>query len=93
MNTLADGHCAREEGSRLAGAAYSTGARLSAATNTPDCQTARCRLQLGFFRVRRGINSMRIEDGDCWYADPDISMEQDIEDGKYIGSMVSELIN
>lgn len=44
--------------------------------------------QLGFFRVRRGINSMRIEDGDCWYADPDLSIEQDVEDGKYIGSMV-----
>eukprot|EP00955_Chlamydomonas_euryale_P112126 366112-Chlamydomonas_euryale.AAC.32 len=42
---------------------------------------------LGFFKVQRGINSMMIENGDCWYAVPDVSMENDIEQGKYHGSM------
>jgi hypothetical protein len=46
-------------------------------------------VQVSFFRVARGINSMRIEDGDCWYADPDLSMEEAVYAGKYIGSMVS----
>lgn len=34
-----------------------------------------------------GINSMMIEDGWCWYAVPDVSMEQSVLDGEYIGSM------
>ena len=32
---------------------------------------------------------MLIEDGWCWYAVPDVAMEQAVEEGKYIGSMVS----
>lgn len=47
------------------------------------------RVQVGFFRVQRGLNSMMIEDGWCWYAIPDVSMEQAVMEGDYIGSMVS----
>ena len=39
--------------------------------------------------MQLGINAMLIEDGYCWYALPDISMEQAVEEGEYIGSMVS----
>lgn len=42
---------------------------------------------LGFFKVLRGINSMLIENGDCWYADPDLTMEEQVEDGEWMGSM------
>ena len=38
--------------------------------------------------MQQGINSMLIEDGWCWYAVPDVAMEQAVEDGEYIGSMV-----
>ena len=31
---------------------------------------------LGFFKVERGINAIKMEEHDCWYADPDFSMEQ-----------------
>ncbi len=43
--------------------------------------------RLGFFRVARGVNSMHIEEGDCWYADPDLSMERLVEEGELVGSM------
>ncbi|KAG1673687.1 hypothetical protein FOA52_010555 [Chlamydomonas sp. UWO 241] len=42
---------------------------------------------LGFFKVQRGINSMMMENGDCWYADPDVSVEEEVESGKMAGSM------
>lgn len=44
---------------------------------------------VGFFKVARGVNSMVIEDGWCWYAVPDVSMEQRVRDGELVGSMVS----
>ncbi|GAX80603.1 hypothetical protein CEUSTIGMA_g8038.t1 [Chlamydomonas eustigma] len=43
--------------------------------------------KLGFFRVERGNNAMLMENGDCWYAVPDVHMEEQVEDGEYIGSM------
>ena len=32
--------------------------------------------KLGFFRVARGTNAVKLEGGDCWYAEPDVSMEK-----------------
>eukprot|EP00798_Chlamydomonas_sp_ICE-L_P002337 gene2337-8633_t len=32
---------------------------------------------LSYFRVQRGVNSNMIEAGDCWYADPVVTMEDD----------------
>lgn len=43
--------------------------------------------ELGFFRVERGVNALQIESGDCWYAEPEHRIEQDVEDGKVHGSM------
>ncbi|KAK9810583.1 hypothetical protein WJX73_002238 [Symbiochloris irregularis] len=42
---------------------------------------------LGFFEIERGINSLRIEGSDCWYAEPDFQMEEDVISGKLQGSM------
>ncbi|KAG2496883.1 hypothetical protein HYH03_005282 [Edaphochlamys debaryana] len=41
----------------------------------------------GFFRVERGANAIQIESGDCWYAEPEWKMEQDMIKGKLHGSM------
>ncbi|GIL69750.1 hypothetical protein Vretimale_10232 [Volvox reticuliferus] len=43
--------------------------------------------EMGFFRVERGVNALQIESGDCWYAEPEWSMEQDVQSGKLHGSM------
>lgn len=43
--------------------------------------------KLGFFRLQRGVNALRIEDGDCWYAEPEFTMEKDVKRGKLLGSM------
>ena len=32
--------------------------------------------KLGFFRIERGINAVKMEENDCWYAEPDFGMEQ-----------------
>ena len=45
------------------------------------------KLQAGFFELERGVNSLFIENQDCWVAEPDYRMEQDVMDGKYDGSM------
>ncbi|PNW87367.1 hypothetical protein CHLRE_02g119900v5 [Chlamydomonas reinhardtii] len=41
----------------------------------------------GFFRVRRGDNSLQLESGDCWYGEPEWQMEQDVRTGKLHGGM------
>lgn len=43
--------------------------------------------QLGFFKLERGVNALRIEEGDCWYAIPTWADEQDIRSGKKLGTM------
>lgn len=43
--------------------------------------------ELGFFRVQRGVNALFIEDGDCWYAQPEHGMEARVRRGELSGSM------
>ena len=43
--------------------------------------------ELGFFRVQRGVNALFIEDGDCWYAQPEHGMETRVRRGELSGSM------
>jgi hypothetical protein len=43
--------------------------------------------ELGFFRVQRGVNMLQIESGDCWYAEPEYSLEDAVLDGDMEGSM------
>ena len=43
--------------------------------------------ELGFFRVQRGVNALFIEDGDCWYAQPEFGMERRVRRGELEGSM------
>ncbi len=45
-----------------------------------------CRGELGFFRIERGVDLLRIEE-DCSYAEPDYKMEDAVKRGKYGGSM------
>eukprot|EP01134_Creolimax_fragrantissima_P003666 CFRG3666T1 len=47
--------------------------------------------ELGFFRLRRGTNELQVEQ-DCWYAVPDIKMEQDVIKGKLVGSMEDGIV-
>ncbi|GBF97326.1 cathepsin Z [Raphidocelis subcapitata] len=45
---------------------------------------------LGFFKVQRGAGgngSLQIESGDCWYAEPEHSVEDAVADGDLEGSM------
>ncbi|KAL6776791.1 hypothetical protein ACKKBF_B30930 [Auxenochlorella protothecoides x Auxenochlorella symbiontica] len=42
---------------------------------------------LGFFKLERGVNSLMIENGDCWYATVSWQDEQDIRSGKKVGTM------
>lgn len=46
-----------------------------------------CQGENGFFRIPRGNNSLFIEDGDCWAATVDWSMERDVRAGKLVGTM------
>ena len=41
----------------------------------------------GFFEIERGINSLLIEGSDCWYAEPEYKMEDEVLQGKLQGSM------
>ena len=41
----------------------------------------------GFFEVERGINSLQIEGSDCWYAEPEFAMEDEVLKGELQGSM------
>ncbi|PSC75212.1 Cathepsin Z isoform A [Micractinium conductrix] len=41
----------------------------------------------GFFKIERGVNALRIEDGDCWYAAPTWQDEQDVRSGEKLGTM------
>ena len=41
----------------------------------------------GFFELERGINSLQIEGSDCWYAEPEFRMEDEVLQGKLQGSM------
>ncbi|KAK9814553.1 hypothetical protein WJX72_007790 [[Myrmecia] bisecta] len=43
--------------------------------------------ELGFFKLERGANSMFVEDGDCWFAEPEFSMEEAVVEGELVGSM------
>ena len=40
-----------------------------------------------FFRIPRGVNSLFLEDGDCWYGTVGHAMEDDVRAGKLVGSM------
>ncbi|KAL4420347.1 hypothetical protein ABPG77_006154 [Micractinium sp. CCAP 211/92] len=42
---------------------------------------------LGFFKIERGVNALRMEEGDCWYAIPTWQDEQDVRSGKKVGTM------
>jgi hypothetical protein len=41
----------------------------------------------GFFKIPRGTNSLFIEEGDCWAATVDWSMEKDVRRGRLVGTM------
>lgn len=43
--------------------------------------------ELGFTRIQRGVNALRIEEGDCWYAQPEHVVEDAVMDGQLEGSM------
>eukprot|EP01025_Chloroclados_australasicus_P001728 TRINITY_DN104272_c0_g1_i1.p3 TRINITY_DN104272_c0_g1~~TRINITY_DN104272_c0_g1_i1.p3 ORF type:complete len:137 (+),score=33.43 TRINITY_DN104272_c0_g1_i1:3-413(+) len=43
--------------------------------------------ELGYYRVERGTNMLRMEECDCWYAIPKFDMEEDVLDGEFGGSM------
>ncbi|KAF6262627.1 hypothetical protein COO60DRAFT_1699190 [Scenedesmus sp. NREL 46B-D3] len=42
---------------------------------------------LGFFKLQRGANALQIESGDCWYANPEYSVESAVMNGELEGSM------
>lgn len=42
---------------------------------------------LGFFKLQRGVNSLQIEAGDCWYATVSWKDEQDVRAGNKVGTM------
>lgn len=42
---------------------------------------------LGFFKLERGTNALQIESGDCWYANPEYSVETQVVNGELEGSM------
>eukprot|EP00882_Tetradesmus_deserticola_P001926 GHRQ01002065.1.p1 GENE.GHRQ01002065.1~~GHRQ01002065.1.p1 ORF type:complete len:548 (+),score=226.91 GHRQ01002065.1:231-1874(+) len=42
---------------------------------------------LGFFKLQRGVNALQIESGDCWYANPEYSVETAVVQGELEGSM------
>lgn len=37
--------------------------------------------ELGFFKLQRGVNSLQLEAGDCWYAIPTWQDERDVRAG------------
>eukprot|EP00884_Botryococcus_braunii_P007130 jgi/Botrbrau1/16418/Bobra.0142s0017.1 len=43
--------------------------------------------ELGFFRIERGVNALFLENGDCWYAEPEFDMESKVRKHKLVGSM------
>jgi hypothetical protein len=43
--------------------------------------------ELGFFKMERGINALFLEDGDCWYAEPEFEMERKVRRGDLVGTM------
>jgi hypothetical protein len=43
--------------------------------------------ELGFFRLERGTNALQIEEGDCWAAEPEHHMEDEVRDGELLGTM------
>lgn len=43
--------------------------------------------ELGFFKLERGVNSLQIESGDCWYAEPEYKIEEEVREGELGGSM------
>ena len=43
--------------------------------------------ELGFFKLERGVNTLQIESGDCWYAEPEYKVEEEVREGDLVGSM------
>lgn len=43
--------------------------------------------ELGFFKLEKGINTLQIESGDCWYAVPEYKVEMEVREGDLVGSM------
>ncbi len=43
--------------------------------------------ELGFFKLERGVNTLQVESGDCWYAEPEYKLEQEVREGDLVGSM------
>ena len=43
--------------------------------------------ELGFFKLEKGINNLQIESGDCWYAEPEYKLEEEVREGDLVGSM------
>ena len=43
--------------------------------------------ELGFFKLERGVNTLQIESGDCWYAEPEYKLEEEVREGDLVGSM------
>ena len=43
--------------------------------------------ELAFFKLERGVNSLQIESGDCWYAEPEYKIEEEVREGELGGSM------
>lgn len=43
--------------------------------------------ELGFFKLEKGINTLQIESGDCWYAVPEYKVEMEVREGTLVGSM------
>ena len=43
--------------------------------------------ELGFFKLEKGVNTLQIESGDCWYAVPEYKTEMKVREGDLVGSM------
>ena len=43
--------------------------------------------ELGFFKLEMGVNTLQIESGDCWYAEPEYKLEKEVREGELVGSM------
>lgn len=53
-----------------------------------SCKLHICKLHVqGFLEIERGINSLQIEGSDCWYAEPDFAMEEEVLKDELQGSM------
>ena len=43
--------------------------------------------ELGCFKLEMGVNTLQIESGDCWYAEPEYRIEKEVREVDLVGSM------